>query len=238
MVRPVVVLALALTLLGADTITATEPPGLQPILVSLRIDDFVPEGKLSSRGVAAQRERIKGLQESVGKRHFAPGEAFEIHYYKTVPAMSLRATPGRRCVPGCGSGGASDDGRELRVRCRHVVRRSSRRRGLCHSETACAERHCGHDQEPPSSDRRSDHRSAQRGDGPANRHRLRTGEPRHDSSGSACEFHCDRLCCRGGSAVGGVRELRCGSIQRLPARRYGCAVQQDRLDGIAVLYRL
>src|SRR6185436_4851318 len=66
--------------------------GLRRVTVSLRMD-FIPEGRLSSTDRLQQRRNIRSSQEKI-KRHFANGEAFEVHDFETIPAVSLRATPG------------------------------------------------------------------------------------------------------------------------------------------------
>ena len=68
--------------------------GPKRVLISFRFADFKAEGHLSGNGVAAQRRNIKRVQETVAGRHFATGEAFDVHYFTTIPAVSLRATPG------------------------------------------------------------------------------------------------------------------------------------------------
>lgn len=82
----------ALTGFAISPLLALEPPGLQPVIVSLKFAEFVPEGNLDDAQVSEQRAQIALRQQAVAARVFQ-GEAFGVRMYKTIPAMSLRATP-------------------------------------------------------------------------------------------------------------------------------------------------
>lgn len=85
-----VTVAAAAILLFQSTFAA-DAAGVQRVLVSLRVADFVAEGKLSPKALKAQRDRIKSVQQTIAGRLFGNG-AFDVRFYESIPVVSLQAS--------------------------------------------------------------------------------------------------------------------------------------------------